>query len=1528
MKYFVIRRKSCNFATKLDYIKRVRHIFAHIAWTIVCVYAVLVVLLHIPAVQRFMASTASDALAEKLHTKVRIGNVNLGFLNRLIIDDILVEDQQRQKMLQCHRVSAKIDVLPLLSGRVSISSIQLFGLRGLLTQASADAPLNCQFLIDAFASKDTTSHTPLDLQISSLVVRNTSLHYDRLDQPRKPSGLDLNHIAVDKVSSHIILYTLTDDSLSIRLKTLSFIERNTGFNLEKLAFSLNAGKKQATLNDFNLLTEHSDISIECSADYDNKKLKRFNISSEHSSISTRDVACFVRELTGINKTLFLDADIAGNESSVSIRKLAMRSFEKDIDISLSAMLSSPRPVANVFDDINSMAFTADIKPIHISSNVIQQLKPFLGSASDVISRVGDIDYTAQVSGKNGNIDYHGRLLSAIGSIDHALQKDGDAVTANIKTSVLDLGHLFDSGVIGNTELSADIKAAIHTTDWKSFSFGNAEAVITAPQLTIYDYPYRNVGINVRKQDTHVSLSSELADLNVNAVVNVSAENAGELFNGNVAELRDIVANFSVANFNPHALGITDKWHNTSFAFNASASIGSLNKPLADASAVIDNFSMSSPDRQYGFNSLVLRATDNEQNEKVITLQSDFADIEAYGTFTPETLPISLKNIISSKLPTLPGLSSYHPVDNFLNMTARLKDTEFLRALLDVDVTASKPVRLDTYINDRLGVTDIIMDAPSMTCFGMQLEGSHFEAHSMDDTLRVSAKSTRTNSDGSHFSARLKAAASNNTITTSASWNQGDDNSFRGTLNARSQLFFGNDGGATASVNILPSDVMIADTVWHLHPSRVLYSDKHLKVDNFLVENGNQHIGINGQVTDNASDSISVSLSDVNVGYIMNIIDFHSVEFNGRATGTVVGKTLFTEPQAYTRLTVSNFLFENGRLGTLKANGRWDNILGQINIDASCFDEDVIPLREQLTDFSDASRKALFTDRNGSLKINGYISLKRSYIDLGIKADNVRLEFVHTYTDSFLDNINAWATGNVHVIGPLSSINLVGEATANGSVRVIPLNTVYTLHDDYVRMIPDEIIFQNDTIYDKFSNHAVVNGALHHESLSNMTFDLDVDAKHLLCFNFPELDGASFCGYVIGSGSCRMKGRPGVVDFDIDAYPEKSSYITYNASSPDALQNQEFITWRDGSVQDSITTHTSYSSFVPAGSIHDEDESDDASDFQTNIHLNFLVHATPDCTLRVIMDQRTGDYIALNGTGTLQASYYNKGSMQIFGNYGVESGEYKMTIQKVITKSFDFMPGGTIAFAGDPFDAVIDLQARYIVPSASLSDLNIGNSFRNTTVRVNCLMNISGTPEQPVIDFDLNIPQASTDVQQMITSLMDSEEARNQQVVYLLSIGRFYSVNANDAATSTQASLAMQSFLSGTVSQQLNNLISDVIIKNDNWNFGANISPGDEGMMNAEYEGLVSGRMLNNRLLINGQFGYRDNVNATTSFIGDFDVRYLLFPNGNLQVRVYNQTSDRYFTKSNLNTQGLGIILKHDFKSLVPYFLRKKDKSKK
>jgi hypothetical protein len=76
--------------------------------------------------------------------------------------------------------------------------------------------------------------------------------------------------------------------------------------------------------------------------------------------------------------------------------------------------------------------------------------------------------------------------------------------------------------------------------------------------------------------------------------------------------------------------------------------------------------------------------------------------------------------------------------------------------------------------------------------------------------------------------------------------------------------------------------------------------------------------------------------------------------------------------------------------------------------------------------------------------------------------------------------------------------------------------------------------------------------------------------------------------------------------------------------------------------------------------------------------------------------------------------------------------------------------------------------------------------------------------------------------------------------------------------------------------------------------------------------MLSGQLLNNRLLINGNFGYRDNPLANTNFVGDFDAEWLLNRSGDIRLKAYSETNDRYYTKTNLTTQGIGIIFRKDF----------------
>ena len=87
--------------------------------------------------------------------------------------------------------------------------------------------------------------------------------------------------------------------------------------------------------------------------------------------------------------------------------------------------------------------------------------------------------------------------------------------------------------------------------------------------------------------------------------------------------------------------------------------------------------------------------------------------------------------------------------------------------------------------------------------------------------------------------------------------------------------------------------------------------------------------------------------------------------------------------------------------------------------------------------------------------------------------------------------------------------------------------------------------------------------------------------------------------------------------------------------------------------------------------------------------------------------------------------------------------------------------------------------------------------------------------------------------------------------------------------------------------------------------------------------MRSWRLLSGRLVVGGQFGCRDKANATTSFIGDFDIQYLLYPNGNLALNFYNKTNDRYFTRNSLTTQGIGLLMRREFTNLSDLFGIKK-----
>ena len=1424
-----------------------------------------VVLLHVPATQRWLASVVSQAVAEKLGTEVNVGRVDLGLFNRLIIDDVTIKDQQQQDMLTARRMSVRVDLLPLLDGRIVITSAQLFGIHAQLYRDSADTVPNYQFALDALYSPDKGEPSKLDLRIGSLIVRRLSMDYDQRDIPQTPDRFSPQHLHVADVSAHILLRTLTPDTLNLNVKRIALREQS-GLNLEQLSFKVEANRRATLLTGFTLQMPHTSLCLDTlQATYNADSIPatlHYEATIPSSTLALADIASLLPQELPTEHTLQLDGTVSGTFHSVRIPKLNIHSEEKQLELRLSGYYN------------NRNDWSADIQQLSISSHLLQEIHQQQPTLPPHITRLGDVSLNGQFHQDTEELSAQGAVHTGIGHLAwHGLfAGESGRWNAHVDTDSLLLSNLLDQPSAGLLAASLDLSAHQSVIDIKG----------EVPRIDFNGYQYRNLTLDGTYSPQDIAGKLKVDDPNLQADVEGKLTTKGP---------PHIVLTGDIDNIAPQALHLSDQWGEATFS--AVVDIDLTASSVGDAVGTIDldDFIMAHGDTaHYHLDNLHVRSGYDDELH-YLRLNSDFGEALLKGQFDLSTLPQSIAHLLPM-LPKETDAKQQKAAANDFTLTMRLTDSRWMQQLMGLPLELNGPLDLDAQLSDDKHQLEVATSVPAFNLAGNELRHTSLSLTSNGDSAQCRLNTLRKTGNEALQQIELTANATGEQL--SSTLNFSTPHADYGTINTITSFYVNDKGKTETHVRVMPSLFKAKNAIWELEPCDILYSDKRLLIDYFTIHHDDEHIIIDGIASDHPTDSLKFDLKGVDVAYILDLVNFHSVSFGGKATGKAFVSGAFDTPQAWADITVDNFLFLDAPMGTLEAYAEWNNDEGQVELEA-----------------------AIDGGTDAQTFVDGYISPRKQEIDLGIRARGTSLGFIHSFTSSFISQIQGSVFGDVRVHGPLKKIDLSGEALVNGQASIIPLGTTYHFQEQPVNLTSGSIALQHFQLHDRDNHTGELNGAVNHTFLTNFTFDFQAEVNNLLAYDFPRPEtGSTVGGTVWADGTANMIGRPGEIVIDCDVTPTPGSIFYYNTSNPDAISSQKFITWRDATLHESETeAHAPYSTLAPEESPHPSGD----------VRVNLRINTTPEATLYLIMDQHSDDHIALRGNGTLRASFYDKGAFQLFGTYDVERGNYSMTIQNILKKNFTFQPGSSIVFGGDPFMAALDLKASHTVNGVSLSDLGLGNSFTSNTIRVNCLMNIVGTAGEPRVEFDLEMPTVNSEEQQMIRSIIASEQELNQQVVYLLGIGRFYTQNANNATAQTygQTELAMQSLLSGTVSSQINQLLSQVI-KNEDWNFGANISTGNEGWHNAEYEGIISGRMLNNRLLINGQFGYRDNATqASPSFIGDFDISYLLTPSGNLALKAYNQTNDRYFTHSSLNTQGIGIIMKKDFNGLHDLFTHRK-----
>lgn len=1461
----------------------IKHTLRTIIILLMVVYFGLIALLNIPYIQQGISSIAVRELSKVLKTEVKIGNIDLGLLNRIIIDDLEISDRQGEPLVNIARFSAKFDIQAILRGKIRINSIQLFGSNVNLYKNDKDSDLNIKFITDLLKSKDDNKDQKvLDLRINSILIRRSNFKLDILSEKETEGKFNTSHLSVKNISANISLKAFTEDSLNIHVKRFSLQEKS-GLSLRKLSFKAIGNQKNLRIDEFELLLPHSQVRIDSLvADFDNfLQIKKISDVNYHCSLSAKvvpsDISALVPALRHFGDTVNVRSVLVNYGDRHHVDDLRIYSNDRSVNLELGGNLRLANDTADTY-------FNLDIRRSEIREDGTKWIfRNINGNENlpDIVERIGTASLSGNIMGTKDRLENKLSVYTPLGNIQAQFLMNKDSLndkrfySGKFYSTNLNLGKLTrKENILGKASFNIALNGLTYM-DNKPEAHVKGEI----KSLDVKGYTYRNILLNGRYKpggfNGHISVMDDNLKLNID----------GKFSTAEVIPVFKLSARLK--DFRPDKLKLTKKNINTEYSLNLLADFKGKTFDDIEGNISIDSLDCVSEDEENNYFLPYFRLSANKSdNGKTIRISSDFINGEINGNYSYKTISSSIVKVAHRYIPSFFNEDNKiikQNTDNNFTLRFKIDNSDFIKKVMKLPVELNMPATLNGYIDDSKTKVYINANIPEIIYDNKKYESTTLLFENPQEDLHCHVRSNLLMKKGAMVNISLNAKAYNDTLATNVYWGNNTNVTYSGKVSANTIFSKNADNGKLhTEIELNPSQVVLNDTIWNVHKSNISIDKDSINISDFLFDHGRQYVKINGRIGKSEADSCVINLQDVNLLYIMDMIQFNAVKFEGNVSGKVLASNVLNKPLLDARLEVNNFSLNEALLGEADIKGGFDNENGRILLDADI-------------------RKAdgVFTG------VKGYISPKEKGLDLNINAGGTDMAFLQHFIKDIFSDVEGKAYGHVRLFGPFKELDLEGRAKAEVGMKVNVLNSFFRAKADSVIINSGEFIFNNVQLTDNEGNKGTANGYLRHKKLKDLSYMFQFDTNNMMVFSSDkESPEFPFYGKIYASGKTNLRGDGAtglVVDGNVRA-ENNTSFVYVLGTASEAISNK-FITFVDKTPkrrQENIKTDLYH--------YLNEQNTTEEEAVPADIRINLQIEPSPQADMKIIMDPASGDYIAAQGTGSLRINFFNKGNFQIFGNYNISEGIYKLSMQNIIRKDFVLRQGGSVSFNGDPKAANLNVQAVYTVPSASLNDLIADATSTRGNIRVNCIVNLSGLLTSPNLSFDIELPTVNEEDRQLVKSLTSTPEQMTTQIIYLLGVGKFYTY---DYAAQSGQSDATSSLAFSTLSGQLNNMLSQVI-DSQNWNLGTNLTTGQNGWTDVEAEAILSGRLLNNRLIINGNFGYKENTLRNTNFVGDFEAIWLLTKNGDFRLRGYNQTNDRYFTKSTLTTQGIGLIYKKDF----------------
>jgi len=1530
-------------------------------------------ILHLPKVQTWIIKKVAASLSNKLHTTVSIESVDFTFFYQLKFKKLLIEDQSKDTLLYAGAARIKINDWFFAKDKIVLKYVGLDDAVVNLKRTNAD--WNYQFIIDYFSSPSkSTNKTNNQISFEFNKAEFNNIRFNRIDkwkgedmlasvkrveanidsldlekekvmisslilnqpvfaqtdyQGNRPSNyqsttsttdsnavsnsqktgfalfakkvsitngtyqndketeraaftdyFDPMHFAFNNINGELNNIVYQNDSLHASIKLAS--KEKNGFEVKQIKSNVLLTSNVMEFSNLDLQTPYSHLKNYYAMRYDdffddmNEFVTNVRIDCrlKDSKLSSEDIAMFAPEVKSWNRTFNVNGNAKGTVSNFEVSKMNISCGNTILRGSIG--IRELPDIDHVFINFNSEGSNTQYNEIAL---VFPEIKNITQPRLD---KLGDIYFKGNFTGYVNNFVAKGNLNTNLGSIISDINiklpdNEIPSYSGNLITDRFDLGAFTDSKQVGDISMNGKLVGSGFDLKHLKASF-----VGYIPQVEFNGYNFKEIKANGKFENSRFNgqLSiddSNLVIKNLDGLLTLSGDEIAFKLNADVQH-----ANLKNIKLTDQNLKLSGKVALNFTGNNIDNFLGEAK--IYEASLLNDNTPLS-------FNTLTLSSS-KKSNQKSLLLKSDELEAEIEGEYKIMELPDAFKLFLSKYYPIYINKPDYKLNNQDFAFRLKTNNVEPYLQLFDKKLSGGNNASISGHLNLANNELKINGDIPEFGYKEKKFSNIIITGNGSQDTLNTDVSiGDIAISDSVHLPDTKLQLISNNDITEIHLKTSATETLNNADLNASVQTF--SDG---AKIHFYPSSFIINDKKWLLNKDGELTIRKDfITANDVAIVNDNQKIEIESELDEITNQShLIAKLTDV------DLEDFVPFAFTDPSVkGKLSGTAIISDPLGKTSLQFK------GKADSLKLE---DKYIGNIDLNSAANTQTGI-----------ITYQVKSKDTANVFSINGTYNYKDSganQLYTALDGDKINLSILEPYLNDVFSTIEGDAVSHLVLSGNDKHQYLTGTVNIkHGSMKVDFTQCRYFLNNQTIKFDKDLIDLSLVQIKDSLNNSAVINGKIQHTLFDNFYFDkLELQTSKMALLNTNKNDNSQFYGNVIGRANMSINGPLSNLQMNIDGAPNEvdSSHI--------------YIPTTEGKESNTID----YINFVQFGKKMEEVKTSDVA----NIVVNLKVNANPACKVDVILDEETGDIIKGQGNGVISIRVGNIEPLSILGTYKLTKGEYTFNFQTFLKKPFT-LNRGTLTWNGDPYQAIIDIDAEYLAKNVDISSLSSSGGFKQKE-DVTIISHLTGILQNPNVTFDFELPEKSDAkrddiITKRLADFKNDENEMNKQVASLLLFNTFITSNQN-FLTQGNASTLITSTIGGVISNLLTNFFNKELEKATKGILSTyiDINPTLDLQKSASLlqANIRAGLkiLLNNRLivLVGGNLDYNNPnyVQQKGLLTPDITIEWLINKDGTVRVVGFNKSSID-FTFNQRNRSGLQLSYRKDINKISDIFKSRK-----